>query len=115
MSQQLSGGLRQRKKRQTRDAIVRVAMELFADRGFEATTIADIASAADIAPRTFFSYFASKEEAVFPKFEMAFADFERAMSERAAGTTALEALRVWLVGAAEEYMGDVEAPPLGAP
>jgi AcrR family transcriptional regulator len=107
-------GLRERKKQQTREAIHRAAMRLFAERGFEATTIADIAAAADIAPRTFFSYFASKEEAVFPKFDPAFADFDRALRERPAGTTALDALRAWIVDAAQRYMGDVDSARLEA-
>jgi AcrR family transcriptional regulator len=107
-------GLRERKKQQTREAIHRAAMRLFAERGFEATTIADIAAAADISPRTFFSYFATKEEAVFPKFEMAFAEFDRAMSERPDGTTALAALREWIVQAAQQYMGDVDVARLEA-
>jgi AcrR family transcriptional regulator len=110
----VSTGLRQRKKQQTREAIHRAAMRLFAERGFEATTIADIAAAADIAPRTFFSYFASKEEAVFPKFETAFADFDRALRERASGTTALDALREWIMQGAEHYLGDVEDARLEA-
>jgi AcrR family transcriptional regulator len=110
----MTTGLRERKKQQTRQAIHRAAMRLFAERGFEATTIADIAAAADIAPRTFFSYFASKEEAVFPKFEMAYADFDRAMTERPEGTTALAALREWIVDAAQHYMGDFDAARLEA-
>jgi AcrR family transcriptional regulator len=109
----VSSGLRERKKQQTRDAIHQAAMRLFAERGFEATTIADIAAAADIAPRTFFSYFASKEEAVFPKFEPMFADFDRAMRERPPGTTALDALREWIVVAAK-HMGDAEGARLEA-
>jgi AcrR family transcriptional regulator len=107
-------GLRERKKQQTRVAIHQAAMRLFAERGFEATTIADIAAAADIAPRTFFAYFASKEEAVFPKFEPMFADFDRAMTERPEGTTALAALREWIVQAAQQHMGDVDGARLEA-
>jgi AcrR family transcriptional regulator len=58
--------LRDRKKERTRRALVDAATDLFATRGYEATTIADIAAAADIGTRTFFSYFASKEELLFP-------------------------------------------------
>ena len=110
----MSAGLRERKKQQTREAIHRAAMRLFAERGFEATTIADIAAAADISPRTFFSYFASKEEAVFAKFEPMFADFDRTLRERPAGTTALDALREWIRGMASEFTGDIEAVKLEA-
>jgi AcrR family transcriptional regulator len=48
-------GLRDRKKQRTREQIVERAMALFDEGGFERVTIADIAAAADIAPRTFFS------------------------------------------------------------
>jgi AcrR family transcriptional regulator len=106
----MTSGLRERKKQQTREAIHHAAMKLFAERGFEATTIADIAAAADIAPRTFFSYFATKEEAVFSKFESLYADFDRMLRERPEGMSALEALRQWISVsvAAKEYAGDFE-------
>ena len=107
-------GLRERKKQQTREAIHREAMRLFAERGFDATTIADIAAAADISPRTFFAYFASKEEAVFAKFEPAYENFDRALSERPPGTTALDALRTWIAQAAKQFSGDVEYERLQA-
>jgi AcrR family transcriptional regulator len=110
----VSTGLRERKKQQTREAIHRAAMKLFAERGFEATTIAEIAAAADIAPRTFFSYFASKEEAVFPKFEPMYADFDRAMRERPPGTNALDALRDWIRDAARTHLPDIEVARLEA-
>jgi AcrR family transcriptional regulator len=104
----MSGGLRERKKQQTRRAIYEAAMKLFAERGFEATTIADIAAAADISPRTFFSYFSSKEEAVFPSFDAALEAFDRALRERPPGTTALDALRDFIQRAAGEYMNSPE-------
>src|ERR687891_310395 len=110
----MTSGLRERKKQQTREAIHRAAMRLFAERGFDATTIADIAAAADISPRTFFSYFPSKEEAVFAKFEPAFESFDRAMRERPPGTDALVAMREWILGMATEFTGDIEAVKLEA-
>ena len=56
---------RARKKAQTREQIQRVAQGLFAERGFEAVTIADIASGADVAVQTVFNHFSSKEELFF--------------------------------------------------
>lgn len=58
-------GLRERKRQQTRERITRVALTLFLERGFEATTLDDIVAAAEISRRSFFHYFASKEDVVF--------------------------------------------------
>jgi AcrR family transcriptional regulator len=55
---------RERKKQQTREALMQAALELFDAKGYEQTTIREIADAVDVATRTFFRYFASKEELV---------------------------------------------------
>jgi AcrR family transcriptional regulator len=58
-------GLRERKRQQTRQRLTNVAMSLFLERGFAETTLDDIAQAAQVSRRTFFHYFASKEDVVF--------------------------------------------------
>jgi AcrR family transcriptional regulator len=57
-------GLRERKKRQTREAIAEAAMTLFQAEGFDAVTVADVARAADVSEKTVFNYFATKEDLV---------------------------------------------------
>jgi AcrR family transcriptional regulator len=88
-----SPGLRERKKQKTRDTIIRVALELFAERGYEQTTIAEIAEAAEVSPRTIFAYFPSKEDIVFCDFPAIQERLAQALRERPEGATALDALR----------------------
>ncbi|MEH2511154.1 AcrR family transcriptional regulator [Nitrobacteraceae bacterium AZCC 1564] len=57
-------GLRERKRRQTRERISNAALTLFLERGFEATTVDDIAAAAEVSKRGFFDYFPTKEDVV---------------------------------------------------
>jgi AcrR family transcriptional regulator len=89
-------GLRERKKQRTREQIVERALALFDERGFEHVTIADIAAAADIAPRTFFAYFPSKEAVVFHDFDAVFDSLKRRVDERPEGETTMAALRAFV-------------------
>ena len=84
-------GLRARKRQQTRERLTRAAMALFRERGFEATTLDDIAAAADVSRRSFFHYFASKEDVVFAWQEELTAAMVAAVAARPASESTLAA------------------------
>jgi AcrR family transcriptional regulator len=86
-------GLRERKKLRTRRAIAGAALRLFDERGYEETTISDIAAAADVSPRTFFSYFPSKDDVVFAEMDERLADVRAGLAERPSGETPLATFR----------------------
>jgi AcrR family transcriptional regulator len=102
----MSQGLRERKKQRTRERIVEAAMALFAERGYHATTIADIATAASVAPRTFFTYFPSKEAVVFHNLDRDLDSLASALRDRLPGETAFDALRRWIDAMFEQWMAE---------
>ncbi|MCP2169435.1 transcriptional regulator, TetR family [Goodfellowiella coeruleoviolacea] len=73
---------RERKKRETRQRIVAAAVRLFGEQGYEQTTVAQIAAAADVDPKTFFNYFPSKDEVLFADVEQDLAVLFEAIGHR---------------------------------
>ena len=89
----MAESLRDRRKRRTAEAIVAGALELFEERGFDRTTIDQIAAAADISRRTFFRYFADKEELFFAEDERLLEVVEATLDAAPAGEPVLELAR----------------------
>ena len=75
-------GLRERKKHQTRAAISAAALRLFAERGYDAVTFAEVAAAAEVGERTLFRYFPVKEELLFGEDEAFRAALASALAAR---------------------------------
>ncbi|MFD7496985.1 TetR family transcriptional regulator [Streptomyces sp. NPDC059832] len=86
-------GLRERKKRRTRDALLHAALDLFTTQGYDETTVDEIVDAVEVSQRTFFRYFASKEEAAFAIQEMVESRFLSELRRRPAAEAPFEAMR----------------------
>lgn len=91
--QNTSSSLRERKKKQTREAIADIALKLFIERGFEAVTLAEIANAANVSVNTIFNYFHTKEALFFDRQRDVEDVWSRIVRERASGETVVAALR----------------------
>ncbi len=101
MTEQL--GLRERKKLQTRHRIETAAFDHFASDGFDGTTIETIAAAADIAPRTFFYYFPTKEDVVLADYASRLDRIIEQLSERPSTERPWHALRASFLTVAADY------------
>jgi AcrR family transcriptional regulator len=101
-------GLRERKKQRTRETIARAAHELFAERGYHATTLPDIAEAADVSTRTIFAYFPSKEDILFSDFPIMKEALAQALDERPEGEDALETVRKFILSLHEFEKTDLD-------
>jgi AcrR family transcriptional regulator len=86
-------GLRELKKQRTRDALLQAAFRLFTTKGYEQTTVDEIAEAVDVSQRTFFRYFASKEEAAFFVTRIGESHILEAVRARPPAEAPFEALR----------------------
>jgi AcrR family transcriptional regulator len=86
-------GLRERKKQRTRQAIRDAALRLFAKRGFDNVTVAEVAQAAEVAEKTVFNYFGTKEALFFDQDAPIEADLVNAIRQRNPGESAVAAVR----------------------
>jgi AcrR family transcriptional regulator len=99
-------GLRERKKQRTRQTIVDEATRLFVAQGYQQTTLAQIAEAADVSTSTFFNYFATKVDMVFCLLDAAIESAQGRIMGRPEGEPATEAIAAWLT----EELPSVEQP-----
>jgi AcrR family transcriptional regulator len=97
-------GLRARKKESSRRTIEDAAWELFAEKGYEETSINDIAERADVAPRTFFRYFPTKEAVLYPQFDELLQSVRDEFHRRPADEPVIESL----FGSLEKLAGSLE-------
>src|SRR4051812_45965139 len=107
----MEAGLRERKKQQTREHIAATAQRLFAKRGFEAVTVGDVARAANVAEKTVFNYFPTKEDLFYSRMELFGEQLLGAGRDRPAGESVAAAFRRFVLeprGLLAEDGGEVE-------
>jgi len=95
-------GLRERSKARRRAAIIRAAYELFAECGYDATTVADIAEAAEVSPRTVAMYFPAKQDIAMSRFADGVTSLTAAIGARKPGETVHDAFGRWLLASQAE-------------
>ena len=96
-------GLRERHRKRTAADLEAAALDLFNERGFDAVTIDDIATAADVSRRTFFRYFASKEDVILSDHPRRLDELQAALDRRPADEPTLAALRHAIMSLADTY------------
>lgn len=101
--------LRARKKARTREALQNAAMVLFVARGFDAATVDEIATAAEVSQRTFFRHFPTKEAVVFAQHGERMERFRALLAGHEESMPPVDAVRATLRSIARDYMEDREA------
>jgi AcrR family transcriptional regulator len=98
-----SVGLRELKKQRTHEELQRVALELFAARGFDHVTIEDICADAEVSKTTFYRYFDSKEDVLLGSMHEKLQDMATALAQRPESESAIVAVRNAFLEVAAEY------------
>jgi AcrR family transcriptional regulator len=99
-------GLRERKKEQTRQALEAAALALFAEKGFDGTTVDEIAEACDVSQRTFFRYYGAKEDVLFADGDERLAGLLQVIAEQPVDAAPLRAVQVAFLATTEDYAQD---------
>ena len=102
-------GLRDRKREATRTSIWQSAMSLFAERGYDDVTVEEIADVCELSPRTFFRYYATKEDVLFAGTDLRRTIFLAALVDQPAGAGPFEAIEGASRAMAVHYQPDREA------
>ncbi len=105
---QPSPGLRERKKEKTRLALETAALALFAEKGFDGTTVDEIAEACDVSQRTFFRYYSTKEDVLFADGDERLESVLAEIAARPAEEQPIRAVQIAFLTLVEEYAHDRE-------
>ena len=97
-------GLRARKKRIAREDIAATARRLFAERGFDTVTVAEVAAAADVSEKTVFNHFPTKEDLAFAGREEGIARLVADITERPAGASVLDVFRALTTTVIDDFV-----------
>jgi AcrR family transcriptional regulator len=90
-------GLRELKKQRTRELIAETARRLFAERGFDAVSVAEIARVAEVSEKTVFNYFATKEDLFYSRLEAFEEELLTAIRKRPPGESVLAAFQTFVL------------------
>jgi AcrR family transcriptional regulator len=96
-------GLRERKKLELRGQLADVAAALFAERGYDAVSISDVAAAANVSYQTVYNYFPAKQDLALDRADEIRAMYDHAVRERPEGTSPAEALRPLVLEDIDRY------------
>ena len=100
LTSSIAAGRRERKKHEMRQVIAEAARRLFAERGFDRVTVAQVAREADVAEQTVYNHFPTKEDLVYFRLESFEDELLAAIRERDPGLGVLDAFREWMLGRA---------------
>jgi AcrR family transcriptional regulator len=101
--EQMTPGLGERKRLRTRATVADTALRLFAARGFDQVTVEEIAEASEVSPRTFFRYFAAKEDTLFAESDAGRDVLLEALAAQPSDVALLDALQAAMRAVAEHY------------